>query len=272
MLQAPAPSEELTTGNTRPEEFSSPRGESESGFRRDLSILREHQKSSRGAPLYSLYINRPLGRVFAALANTLGMNPNQVSILSALFSLTGIVGIATLEPSPTASVLIAVALVLGYAIDSADGQLARLQFGGSVAGEWLDHSLDAFKIAAFHASLIVSILQFQQAHTLQAVLLVAAFEVVAVTGFFTYLLTELLRRSQGEQTRATLSPTGWKRVATLPTDWGVLCLWTACRFSPAVFFGGYAVMFAVSAAYLAATSLVRFREFSALDQLRRASS
>ena len=73
--------------------------------------------------------------MFAALANTLGMNPNQVSILSALFSLTGIVGIATLEPSPTASVLIAVALVLGYAIDSADGQLARLQFGGSVAGE-----------------------------------------------------------------------------------------------------------------------------------------
>ena len=38
------------------------------GFADSLARLKGAQKSNAGAPLYSVLINRPLGRVFAALA------------------------------------------------------------------------------------------------------------------------------------------------------------------------------------------------------------
>jgi phosphatidylglycerophosphate synthase len=46
--------------------------------------------------------------------------------------------------------LITVVLVLGYALDAADGQLARLRGGGSSLGEWLDHMIDSAKVVGPH--------------------------------------------------------------------------------------------------------------------------
>ena len=96
-------------------------------LRRDLATA---QKSNRNAPAYSRWVNRPLGRIFAATAFKLGLTPNQVTAISAVFTFAGIGVLATGTPSWWLGVLVAALLVLGYALDSADGQLARLRGGG----------------------------------------------------------------------------------------------------------------------------------------------
>ena len=45
--------------------------------------------------------------------------------------------------------------MFGYALDSADGQVARLTGGGSLLGEWLDHMIDSTKIAALHLAVLL---------------------------------------------------------------------------------------------------------------------
>ena len=113
------------------------------------------RKSNRGAGGYSRWVNRPVGRHFAAMAFRLGLSPNGVSAASACFTFPGIAALAVFAPSWTVAVLVCLCLLVGYGLDSADGQLARLRGGGSYAGEWLDHVLDAAKTSAFHLSIAV---------------------------------------------------------------------------------------------------------------------
>ena len=111
--------------------------------------LASAQKPGRGAPPYSRWINRRLGRLLAAAAYLAGRTPNQVTGLSALMTAIALVLVATVRPALWLGILVAFLLLLGYALDSADGQLARLRGGGTKAGEWLDHVVDAFKIVIF---------------------------------------------------------------------------------------------------------------------------
>ena len=68
---------------------------------RDALIrLRSAQKPGTGAPPYSRWINRRLGRVFAAVAYRVGLTPNAVTAISALFTFTGLALIALLPPEP----------------------------------------------------------------------------------------------------------------------------------------------------------------------------
>ena len=60
------------------------------GFGSALRRLKHAQKSGKGAPPYSLYVNRPLGRVFAAAAYQVGLTPNQVTLISGAFTFVGI--------------------------------------------------------------------------------------------------------------------------------------------------------------------------------------
>src|SRR5206468_3735903 len=114
--------------------------------RREVVIrLAGAQKSNRGAAGYSRWVNRRLGRQIAAVAYLRGLTPNQVSAISAVFTFAAIASLAVFRPDWLLAVLATVALLTGYAFDSADGQLARLRGGGSPAGEWLDHVLDALK-------------------------------------------------------------------------------------------------------------------------------
>ena len=101
------------------------------GFTAAYNRLKLAQKAGRGAPPYSLYINRPLGRVFAAAAYQVGLTPNQVTYVSAAFTFVGIALIAFGSASVLTGLLVAALLVIGYALDSADGQLA---VRGSVSG------------------------------------------------------------------------------------------------------------------------------------------
>ena len=117
------------------------------GFSEALRRLRRVQKSSRGAPAYSLYVNRPLGRVFAAAAyQSADAQPGDV--ISATSPSAGWWCSRSLRPSLPVGVLVAACWSLGYALDSADGQLARLRGGGSLLGEWLDHMIDSVKVVA----------------------------------------------------------------------------------------------------------------------------
>ena len=119
-------------------------------LRTTLRRLAAAQKGATGAPAYSRFVNRPLGRVFAALAFHAGLTPNAVTAVSAACTGTGIVLLAVRPPSWGLGIAITACLVLGYALDAADGQLARLRGGGSPAGEWLDHMVDAAKASGLH--------------------------------------------------------------------------------------------------------------------------
>ncbi len=100
--------------------------------RRDLA---RHQKTAKGAPPYSRFVNRPLGRVLAAAASITSASPNQITMTSAACSAAGIALIATVDPSALSALVVVGLLILGYGLDSADGQLARLRGGGSPGGE-----------------------------------------------------------------------------------------------------------------------------------------
>ena len=128
----------------------------------NIRALSRAQKSKAGAPLYSRIVNRPAGRVLAAVAHRLGATPDQVTVLSALCTYSGIALIALWRPTVVSAVATALLLMFGYALDAADGQLARLRNGGSKAGEWLDHVADVIKLSTIHGSIAISLFRFTE--------------------------------------------------------------------------------------------------------------
>lgn len=217
-----------------------------------VRALSAAQKSNAGAPLYSRIINRPVGRVLAALAHRVGLTPDQVTGLSACCTYLGIVLIAVWAPSAWAAVLTSLLLMLGYALDSADGQLARLRHGGSAAGEWLDHVADVIKLSTIHAAIAISLFRFcMDALPTAALLVPLAFGAVQSIHFFSYILTYQLRYHGGTPLARDESRPGLlKSVLSVPTDYGLLCLVLALRFAPAPFLWVYGLMLAGHAAYL----------------------
>jgi phosphatidylglycerophosphate synthase len=196
-------------------------------FRTSLTALQRAQKTSKGAPAYSRLVNRPLGRVFAALAHILGGTPNQVTVVSAVFTFSGIALIALTAATPLVSTLVATLLVIGYALDAADGQLARLRGGGSVSGEWLDHVVDAIKIACLHTSVLINWYRFEDVPDTR-LLLPIAFQIVASIMFFVIILNDQIRRAQRGSNQMLLNGDGSSSalysLAVVPTDYGLLCV------------------------------------------------
>lgn len=190
-----------------------------------VEALAAAQKSNRNAPAYSRWVNRPIGRVFAAVAFKLGLAPNQVTMLSACFTFSGVAVVAA--GGPALGWLVALLLMTGYALDSADGQLARLRGGGSASGEWLDHFFDALKAASLHVA--VTILWWRNLGSFPewTLLIPLGFTIVASVYFFGMVLTEILLRRAGTVT--TPAP-GSERAPVLMSlvaiinDYGLLCV------------------------------------------------
>lgn len=237
-------------------------------FSDSLSRLRNAQKSNKGAPLYSVVINRPMGRVFAAVAHQLGMTPNGVTAVSAVFTFTGIGLVATCRPSWLVAVVVGLCLVVGYGLDAADGQLARLRGGGSLLGEWLDHVIDSFKIATLHLAVLV--MAFRYFGATRWMLVPLGFAAVYVIHFFGMLLTDLLARVHHARRGESLPPKGiasrLMSVAKLPTDYGFLALVFFTLGAPSVFRWLYTVMFACTAAYTFLVLPRWARRIAALDR------
>ena len=230
-----------------------------------LSRLGGLQKTAKGAPAYSRFINRRVGRHLAAAAHARGMSPNQVTALSAFFSLATIACLAVIPPSWALGVGVCLGLLVGYALDSADGQVARLRGGGSPSGEWLDHVVDSFKTASLHAAVLVCMFRYFEFATPWPLLVPIGFGAVASVWFFAVFLTDQLRRAQyaaaGTPVVAPDSNASVVRsLLVAPTDYGVLCLTFLFLGATGFFFAIYAALLAGYVVFLLAAMPKWYRE------------
>ena len=226
------------------------------------------QKGATGAPAYSRFVNRPLGRLLAALAFHAGLTPNLVTAISAVFTFGGVVLIAVEPPSVPMGIAVAACLVLGYALDAADGQLARLRGGGSPAGEWLDHMVDAAKSSALHLAVLVGLYRSDSVEPVWLLVPLGYCLVDAVT-YFATMLNEALRAQHGAPTRAQRTaqrPSTVRSLLTLPSDYGLLICVFLLFGAPSVFVPAYTLLFLAAAAFLALASVKWFREMGRLPR------
>lgn len=240
-----------------------------STFGSSLEALRSAQKGRKGAPPYSLFVNRPLGRVFAAAANALGLRPNQVTAVSALFTFAAILLLALAPATWWVGLLVAAGLVIGYALDSADGQLARLQGGGSLTGEWLDHMIDSVKVSVLHLAVLITMFRSFDLSSSLWLLVPLLFAAASGVHFFGMILIELMARVQRAK-HPDLGPPAQQAslrntLLKLPTDYGILCLSFAILGSHLVFLGVYAFLAAATAGYTALVVGKWYRDVRQLD-------
>ncbi|MGW3008173.1 CDP-alcohol phosphatidyltransferase family protein [Streptomyces sp. NPDC001219] len=225
------------------------------------------QKSAKGVSLYSRYVNRPAGRVLAAAGYGLRLTPNQVTLISGVFTFAGVVMIAVLRPSPAAAAGIFAALFLGFALDSADGQLARLTGTGSAAGEWLDHVVDCAKMLALHMAVLVSFYRHFGFSDPRYLFLPVAFQFAAVMVFFGGILTEQLKRADRLRNGTGPAPAApastLRSVALLPVDYGVFCALFLLFGSRDAFLVAYCCLLAAHLLFMVAFLVKWYRELSA---------
>jgi phosphatidylglycerophosphate synthase len=234
-----------------------------------LRRLSGAQKGAQGAPAYSRFVNRKLGRLLAAVAFHARLTPNVVTAISACFTATAIALIALLRPSWPMAVAVTACLVIGYAFDAADGQLARLRGGGSPAGEWLDHMVDAAKTSSLHLAVLINFYRSEVVGRGPWLLVPMGFAVVAAVLFFGTMLNEALRAQHGAPTRAQRTgerPSVLRSLVVVPTDYGLLCWTFVLMGAPAVFLSVYAFLFVVMAAYLALAAVTWFNEMGRLPR------
>lgn len=252
--QAPAQSQGVPVGTER------------ASFREVIAQLGDAQKgAARSAPAYSRFVNRRIGRVLAAAAYRAGISPNGVTAISAAFTFAavGLVALAPLEA--WTGVTVSLLLVVGYAFDSADGQVARLTGRGSSAGEWLDHMVDATKISALPLALLVGLYRHG---TDDAWLLVpVANAVVGAVLFFGMILTEQMRRAHGVRSEASTEGRlrHLRALLVLPTDYGVLCLSFMLLGALDVFLVVYAFLTLATAGFLVLAARKWYRELCVLS-------
>lgn len=234
-----------------------------------LNVVRRlagaQKSAARSAPAYSRFVNRKIGRLLAAAAYKLGLSPNQVTGVSALHTFAGVALLILFPPSWWLGIVVMLLLVLGYAWDSADGQVARLTGGGSSAGEWLDHVVDALKVVTLPLALLIGLFRFEAVDSpWLAVPLINA--ITSSVMFFAMILTEQLRRAHGAaSTAATGGRLPWLRsVMVLPTDYGVLCLAFAFYGATMVFVSVYALITVATVLFLMLALPKWFRDVRAL--------
>jgi len=233
-------------------------------YRRLASSQKGH---ARGAPGYSVYVNRRIGRVLATAAFGWGWTPNQVTAVSAAHTFCGIALLVLLPAAWWAGVLVAALLVLGYAWDSADGQLARLRGGGRLAGEWLDHFVDALKIASLHLAVLVSLWLHTPYRDSLWLLVPLGFSIVGVVTFFGMLLNDLLKGKAGvRSTHARGGGTFGRSMLLVPTDFGLLCLVFVLWGWPPAFLWIYAALAVANGAFLCLAAVKWFREIREIDR------
>ncbi len=241
-------------------------------YRDTVARLAGAQKNTPGAPAYSRYVNRPLGRRLAAVGWLLGLTPNMITAISAAFSFAGIAVLALVRPTLWSGIVVCAALVVGYAFDAADGQLARLRGGGSHAGEWLDHMVDAAKITALHLAVLISAYRFFDLPAAGWLLIPVGFVLVANVMFFGMILNDLLRARRSAVTGRPVvrdrRPSLLRSLMVVPTDYGVLCALFLLLGATDVFFTGYAVLFVANTAFMALAGVKWFRDMAALDTAR----
>ncbi|MFE6995696.1 CDP-alcohol phosphatidyltransferase family protein [Microbacterium sp. NPDC057659] len=233
-----------------------------------LQRLSAAQKPSAGTPAYSRYVNRPLGRQIASWAYVAGLTPNGVTGISAVLTFSAVAVLAIARPDWWVGVAVCVLLLLGYAFDSADGQLARLRGGGSAQGEWLDHTVDAAKVTALHMAVLITAYRHFD-FPIAWLLVPIVYVFVDNLTFFGMVLKDLLsQRETGGKTRAwTTSTSPLHAIAVIPTDYGVFCLMFLLLGHHVLFFGAYTLMAACNAVILVLVLVKWYRDMGALSHV-----
>ncbi len=230
-------------------------------------LLAAQKPAARSAPAYSRFVNRRLGRIIAAVAWSVGLTPNAVTAISAALTGTAVVLLVAMPTGWGQGLAVAALLLLGYAFDSADGQVARLGATSSAAGEWLDHMVDATKAAVLPLALAVG-LYLNDAVPVAWLLVPIAFSVVSSVLFFAMILTEQLRRQRGRVSLADRSggSGGWLRaLLVLPMDYGVHCLSFLLLGVLPLFLAAYSLIAVASAGFLILAAVAWFRELRAAE-------
>ena len=254
----------MSATTTRSHDAADARNGVRRGYRADLAALAAAQKPARGTPAYSRSVNRPAARRVAAAAHQVGLTPDGATAISAGLSASGLALVALVRPSWPIGVAVAVLLALGYLMDSVDGQLARLRGQGSLAGEWLDHTVDCVKTCLVHVVVLVSFYRFAPVSTEAVLLLPLAYLVVDVTCFFGIVLVPHLRPHRAaDGTAAPERP--WRRWLLLPNDYGTQCWMFVLLAAPLAFVSCYALMLAANAGMLGLACRKWWHELRALD-------
>lgn len=237
-----------------------------SRFREAMTRLEAAQKPGAGVPAYTRWVNRRLARGVASFGYAARLQPNSITVLSAVLSFAGILLLVTVAPNAGVGLIVAALLAAGYVFDSADGQLARLYGRPSLSGEWLDHVVDSIRTPAIHVAVAVAVMRFSPEQGWVA--LVAVVYCLVTSGqFLSQILAEALVKSSGvTQTRG-----GTRRsLILLPTDPGVLC-WSFVLWGfGAPFFVLYVLLAFVAVVHGGVSMQRRFRELSAIDAARQA--
>ena len=240
-----------------------------STFRTRFDELRSAQKRRTGVPLYTLLVNRPVGRVIAA-ATPRTVTPNGLTLIGAAFTYGALIALLAFADASPWSALVGVALVIGFFFDSADGQLARLRGAGSASGEWLDHVLDSGRIAFLHIATLGYLLRTAAIPTWLAFTLTSVFLLAAVVIFFGGTLFEKLTTTMPDRTVTSKSLR--RSFIMLPVDTGVTCLFYVLLPFPLVFAVVYALATLAKCAVAAVLLGKWFATLRSQDADRRAAA
>ncbi|MBW3085260.1 hypothetical protein KEM60_01457 [Austwickia sp. TVS 96-490-7B] len=232
-------------------------------YRDNLALLTSRQKRGYTVAAYSHYINRPMGRRLAAAAAVLEMTPNQVTAISMIASYAGMALLCLVAPSPLVGVGVGVCLIAGYALDSADGQLARLQGSAGPAGEWLDHVSDQARTVSLHLAVLIWLWRYVDVPA-WAFLLPMLWTVVLSTRFFGQILAGQLqlKRAGGVEAAAAIGGASRHQILLLPMDNGVICLAFVLVGAPALFLWVYGALLAANTVSTVASLRRRHRELA----------
>lgn len=232
---------------------------------RELSLA---QKTAKGVPVYTLYVNRPAGRVVAAALRNTRLRPNHVTLAGAVLTYGALLWLAFGPGAGPVYALVGVVLAAGFVLDSADGQLARLQGRSSKLGEWLDHVLDSGRIVLLHGSVFLFLLRATPTPALPLAVLCGLFLFASSTVFFAgALLDQLTRhtapRAPGGSTDARASLK--RSVLTLPVDYGTTCLVLVTVPWAGIFLPLYAALALIHCLFCAAFLAKSYRALARMD-------
>ena len=238
-----------------------------------LRALASAQKPGYGVPAYMRWVNRRAARPMAAAAVALGLSANAVSLISVGVSALALGLLVALPATWWLGLLVAALLALGFALDSADGQVARVTRTGSPAGEWLDHVIDAVRTPAIHLAVLVALFLRPEVQRGWLVLPLI-FTLVSVGIFMSQILAEQLRRAALAGRPAAVVPsapapagTGLLRsLALLPTDFGMVCWVFVLWGSAPLFLAGYGLLLLINGLHFPLSAARRFRELRSLGE------
>lgn len=112
------------------------------GDRSARVTLKQVHAQAEHSSWWTNHLSVRLACAFVVVFVRIGVSPNTVTVLSAITSIGGAALVLWSGGARWAAAVFAIAAQVGYALDGADGILARVTGTGSMFGGWLDLTLD----------------------------------------------------------------------------------------------------------------------------------